>query len=176
MTVVVGVDGAGRSLTAIQVAAQEESFRGAPLIAVMAYSGERALGAPAARPVASLRTGDDDRIVAQSMLRDEVRDALGAQADAVELRTVQGVAGRKVVETAAQAGAELVVLACPGGVSILPGSASQYVLRRAPCPVLIVPEANGHQRQATSRTQRRCEASPGAPANTRPSVCALRDG
>src|ERR1700758_3689549 len=136
MTVVVGVDGAGRSLTAIQVAAREASYRGAPLIAVMAYSGERALGAPAVRPVASLRSDDDDRIVAQSMLRDEVRDALGAQADAVELRTVQGVAGRKLVETAAQTGAELVVLACRGGLSVLPGSVSQYVLRRASCPVL----------------------------------------
>jgi nucleotide-binding universal stress UspA family protein len=145
MTVVVGVDGAGRSLTAIQVAAREASFRGAPLIAVMAYSGERALGAPAVRPVASLRTGDDDRIVAQSMLRDEVRDALGTRGDAVEQRTVQGVAGRKLVETAAQARAELVVLASRGGLSALPGSASQYVLRRAPCPVLVVPEGWGHQ-------------------------------
>ena len=140
MTVVVGVDGAGRSLTAIQVAAREASYRGAPLIAVMAYSGERALGAPALRPVASVRTDGDDRIVAPSMLHDEVRDALGAQADAVELRAVQGVAGRKLVETATQAGAELVVLACRGGLSTLPGSVSQYVLRRAPCPVLVVPE------------------------------------
>jgi nucleotide-binding universal stress UspA family protein len=152
MTVVVGVDGAGRSLTAIQLAAREASYRGARLIAVMAYAGERAFGAPAARPVASLRTDDDDRIVAESMLRDAVRDALGGQADAVELRTVQGVAGRKLVETAAQAGAELVVLATRGGVSMLPGTVSQYVLRRAPCPVLIVPEANGHHRPAPSRT------------------------
>jgi len=146
MTVVVGVDGAGRSLAAILLAAREASYRGAPLIAVMTYSGERALGAPATRPVASLRTDDDDRTVAESLLRDAVHDALGAQADAVELRTVQGVAGRKLVETATQAGAELLVLASRGGVSMLPGTVGQYVLRRAPCPVLVVPEADGRQR------------------------------
>ena len=144
MTVVVGVDGAGRSLTAIQLAAREAGYRDAPLIAVMAYSGERALGAPAARPVASLRTDDDHRIIAESVLRDAFRDALGAQADAVELHTVRGVAGRKLVETTAQVGAELVVLACRGGASMLPGTVSQHVLRRAPCPVLVVPEARGH--------------------------------
>ena len=140
MTVVVGVDGAGRCLTAIRLAAQEASCRDAPLIAVMAYSGERALGAPAARPVASLRTDGDHRIFAESALRDAVRDALGAQADGVELRTVQGPAGRKVVETASQAGADLIVLACRAGVSMLPGTVGQYVLRRAPCPVLTVPD------------------------------------
>ena len=43
MTVVVGVDEAGRSLTAIQLAAREASYRGAPLIAVMAYSGKGAV-------------------------------------------------------------------------------------------------------------------------------------
>jgi hypothetical protein len=56
MTVVAGVDGAGRSRAAIQLAAREARYRDTPLIAVMAYSGERALGAPAAQPVASLRT------------------------------------------------------------------------------------------------------------------------
>jgi nucleotide-binding universal stress UspA family protein len=146
MTVVVGVSGAVRSLTAIQLAAQEASCRDAPLIAVMVYSGGRALGAPATRPVASLRTDDDDRIAAESILRDAVRDALGGQADGVELRAVQGLAGRKLVETAVRAGAELVVLSYRSGVSILPGTVSQYVLQNAPCPVLIVPEGGGHQR------------------------------
>jgi len=109
----------------------------------MAYSAERTLGAPAARPVSSLRTGDDNRIAAESALRDEVRDALGGQADGVKLRTIQGLAGRKLVETAAQAGAELIVLAARGSVSLLPGTVSQYVLRNAPCPVLVVPAERG---------------------------------
>jgi hypothetical protein len=48
-TVVVGVEGTGSSRITIQTAAQEARCRGAALIAVMAHSGERPLGAPAAR-------------------------------------------------------------------------------------------------------------------------------
>jgi hypothetical protein len=76
------------------------------------------------------------------------RDALGEQADGVDLRTVQGLAGRKLVETAGQAGAELVVLANRGGLTMLPGTVSQYVLRNAPCPVLVVPE-NGRGKSSS---------------------------
>jgi nucleotide-binding universal stress UspA family protein len=88
-------------------------------------------------------TGDDNRIAAESALRDAVRDALGEQADGAKLRTIQGLAGRQLVETAAQAGAELIVLASRGSVSLLPGTVSQYALRNAPCPVLVVPGGRG---------------------------------
>src|SRR5437764_1386096 len=54
--VVVGVDGSDASRAAIALAAREARYRGAPLIAVQAYSGERTLGAPAARPLSTLRT------------------------------------------------------------------------------------------------------------------------
>ncbi len=64
-----------------------------------------------------------------------------AAAIQLALRTVQGVAGRKLVETADRAGAELVVLATRRGGSMLPGTVSQYVLHNAPCPVLVVPGA-----------------------------------
>jgi nucleotide-binding universal stress UspA family protein len=50
-----------------------------------------------------------------------------------------------VVQTATHAGAELLVLATRGSVSLLPGTVSQYALRNAPCPVLVVPEGAGHQ-------------------------------
>ena len=43
MTVVVGVDGSAGSQAAIRLAAREARYRTAPLMAVMAYSGERAL-------------------------------------------------------------------------------------------------------------------------------------
>src|SRR5690348_16238141 len=141
-TVVVGVEGTGSSRTAIRMAAQEARYRGAKLIAVMAYSGERALGAPAVRPVATLRTADDDRIVAEAALRDAVYSALGDdQADKVQLRTVLGLAGRKLIETAQRVNAQLIVLAGRGSASMLLGTVSQYVLRKAPCPVLVVPES-----------------------------------
>jgi len=139
-TVVVGVDGTGRSRTTIQVAAQEARNRDARLIAVMAYSSEHALGAPAARPVATLRTASDGRLTAESALHDAVADALGDEADRVELRTALGLAGRNLVDTARRVNAQLIVLAGRGSTSMLLGTVSQYVLRRAHCPVLVVPE------------------------------------
>jgi nucleotide-binding universal stress UspA family protein len=141
-TVVVGVEGSVGSRKAIRLAAQEARYRHAPLIAVMAYSGERALGAPATRPVATLRTGGDERLVAESALRDAVVDALGDDADRVELRTMLGLAGRNLVDTARRANAQLIVLAGRGSASMLLGTVSQYVLRKAHCPVLVVPEAS----------------------------------
>ena len=141
-TVVVGIEGSGSSRTAIRLAAQEARYRGAQLIAVMPYSGERAVGAPAVRPAATLRTADDERIVAEAALRDAVFDALGDQAGKVQLRAVLGLAGRKLVETAQRVNAQLIVLAGRGSASMLLGTVSQYVLRKAPCPVLVVPEAN----------------------------------
>jgi nucleotide-binding universal stress UspA family protein len=139
-TVVVGVEGSGSSRTAIRMAAKEARYRGAELVAVMAYSGERALGAPAVRPVATLRTADDERAAAETALRDAVIDALGDQAEKVQLRAVLGLAGRKLVETAQRVNAQLIVLAGRGSATMLLGTVSQYVLRRAPCPVLVVPE------------------------------------
>ena len=141
-TVVVGVEGSGSSRTAIRLAAEEAGYRGAELIAVMSYSGERALGAPAGRPGAALRTADDERIVAEAALRDAVFDALGDQAGKVQLSTVLGLAGRKLIETAQRLNAQLIVLVGRGSASMLLGTVSQYVLRRAPCPVLVVPEAS----------------------------------
>ncbi len=139
-TVVVGVQDGGSSRAAIKVAAQEARYRHAPLIAVMAYSGRRA-AAPAARPLATLRAQGEERQVAESALRDAVVDALGDEAGKVELRTVLGLAGRNLVDTARRVNAQLIVLAGRGSATMLLGTVSQYVLRKAPCPVLVVPEA-----------------------------------
>jgi nucleotide-binding universal stress UspA family protein len=139
MSVVVGVDGTAASRAAIRIAAQEARYRQAPLIAVMAYSGQRTLGAPAGQPVATLGTGGDGRNAAESSLRELITEALGNQADHVELRVVAGIAGRQIVEAAREARAQLIVLATRGSMSMLLGTVSQYVLRKAPCPVLVVP-------------------------------------
>jgi nucleotide-binding universal stress UspA family protein len=117
MSVVVGVDGTEASQAAIRMAAEEARYRQAPLIAVMAYSGERTLGALAGQPVATLATGGDQRTAAESSLRNLVIGALGKRADHVELRVVAGIAGRQIVEAAREARAQLIVLAtaaaCP---------------------------------------------------------------
>ncbi len=143
MSVVVGVDGTEVSQAAIRIAAEEARYRQAPLIAVMAYSGERTLGAPAGQPVAIPATGGDQRTAAESSLRNLVIEALGKQADHVELRVVAGIAGRQIVEAAREARAQLIVLATRGSMSLLLGTVSQYVLRKAPCPVLVVPAVAG---------------------------------
>lgn len=141
--VVVGVDGSDASRAAIALAAREARYRGAPLIAVQAYSGERTPGPPAVRPLSTLRTAEDERIDTETSLRQVVRDVLGEQADAVEIRAILGLAGRKIVETANKVNAQLIVLATRGSTSMLLGTVSQYVLRKAPCPVLIVPSGSG---------------------------------
>jgi len=144
--VVVGVDGSGASRAAIALAAREARYRGAPLIAVQAYSGEATLGAPAARPLSSLRTAEDERIDTEISLRQSVRDVLGEQADRVEVRAILGLAGRKIVETANKVNAQLIVLPTRGSTSMLLGTVSQYVLRKAHCPVLVVPAGFGAAR------------------------------
>ena len=139
-TVVVGVEGGRGSRKAIRLAAQEARYRDAPLIAVMAYNGDRAV-APAVRPVDMSRAPGEEHLVAESALRDAVVDALGEDADRVELRTTLGLAGRNLIDTARRVNAQLIVLAGRGSASMLLGTVSQYVLRKAPCPVLVVPEA-----------------------------------
>jgi nucleotide-binding universal stress UspA family protein len=138
--VVLGVvDGAGGCRDAIVLAAREARYRNVPLIAVQAYSGERTLAGPSA-PASTLRApADDERDHAESNVRGALRDALGDLADGVEVRALLGLAGRRIVETAHKVNAELIVLATRGSASMLMGTVSQYVLRKASCPVLVVP-------------------------------------
>jgi nucleotide-binding universal stress UspA family protein len=136
----VAVDSSGSSREAIVLAEREARYRGAPLIAIQAYSGERTLGVPAAKPMSKPRTAEDERMAAEASLRGAVRDALGDGSEAVQVRTVLGLAGRKVVETAAGVNAQLIVLAVRGSAQMLLGTVIQYVLRKAPCPVLVVPQ------------------------------------
>lgn len=143
MTVVVGVDGLPDSFAAIRLARQEAAYRGVKLAAVMAYTSEGALGTPAGRPLSVPGAPDEQRQLAESALRQAIRDALG-DADDVELRVVAGVPGRVLVQTARALDADIVVLSTrkEHAPSRLLGAVSQYVLRHAPCPVLVVPEAS----------------------------------
>jgi nucleotide-binding universal stress UspA family protein len=143
MTVVVGVDGLPESVTAIRLARQEAACRGAGLTAVMAYTSDSALGTPAVRPISMPSAPDEQRAAAESLLRQVVIDALGT-ADGVELRVVAGIPGRVLVHVARTLDADMLVLATrkEHAPARLLGAVSQYVLRNAPCPVLVVPEAN----------------------------------
>lgn len=160
MTVVVGVGDVTESETAIRTAAQEARYRGTRLAAVMAYQQESVLGAPGGRPPGALSTGADRQETAAGTLQTAVRGALGDEADEVEQQVVPGLPGRVLVDTAWAAEADLVVLAARGDgtVARLLGTVSQFVLRNAPCPVLVVPE----RRAAMSRGTRGVPPSPAA--------------
>jgi nucleotide-binding universal stress UspA family protein len=137
--VVVGIKETGNHRAALRLAAQEARYRDATLIAVIAYGGNPALGVPGVRPVAAVHTADDEKVAAEWALRDALADALGDQAERVERRAVHGPAGRNLIEVALAVDAQLLVLAGGGTASLLPGTTSQYVLRKAHCPILIVP-------------------------------------
>jgi nucleotide-binding universal stress UspA family protein len=149
MTVVVGVDGSPDSYAAIRIGWEEASLRGTRLVAVMALGGEGMLGAPAARPLATPGPLEEERVMAGSTLRSVVKGALGADGEAVETLVEGGQPGRVLVEAARALDAAMIVLAArkERTPSRLLGAVSQYVLRNAPCPVLVVPEA-GKARQA----------------------------
>ena len=143
MTVLVGVDGSPRSYAAIRIAQEEASLRKTELVAMMAYGGESVLGTPAGRPLATTGSADEDRGLAESTLRSVVRAALTSDED-VQLLVAAGQPGRELVEAARERGAVMIVLATrkEGTPSRLLGAVSQYVLRNAPCPVLVVPQAS----------------------------------
>ena len=143
MSVVVGVDGTPDSYAAIRLGHEEAQLRGTELVAVMAYSGEGALGTPAARPLTTPRSPAEDQELAESTLGSVVKAALGDDGGVV-LRVEAGHAGRVLVETARAHQAVMMVLSArkERTPSRLLGAVSQYVLRNAPCPVLVVPEAS----------------------------------
>ncbi len=141
MTVLVGVKRPADSRAAIRLAAQEARYRGTTLIAVMAYPAERGWS-PAVRPGTERLTPDDDRAVAEDLLREAVKDALGDSAEGVEHRVVADLPGRALVRAAQTVNAQIVVLAARHGIARVLGTVSQYVLRNAPCPVLTVPGAD----------------------------------
>ncbi|HEY4465757.1 MAG TPA: universal stress protein, partial [Streptosporangiaceae bacterium] len=84
------------------------------------------------------------RKIAESTLRQAVAEALRGEDAGVELRTEIGSPGHVLVEVARSLRARMVVLATrkEHAASRLLGPISQYVLRNAPCPVLVVPEAS----------------------------------
>jgi nucleotide-binding universal stress UspA family protein len=141
MTVVVGVDGSPGSHAAIRLALQEARCRGESLTAIMAYGGESVAGAPAARPLSTLTTATEQLELTQSALEQVIGEALADDAPQVRARVVQGLPGRALIEAAHSTAATLIVLSArrDGTVSRLLGAVSQYVLRNAPCPVLVVP-------------------------------------
>jgi nucleotide-binding universal stress UspA family protein len=144
MTVVVGVDGSAGSYAAIRLAREEADLRNARLVAVMAHGSDSAFGAPATRPLTTPHTPAEQAKIVEATLQQAVKKALGGDDANVELRAVVGLPGRVLVETARTVDAQMMVLSTRKEhvPSRLLGPVSRYVLRNAPCPVLVVPEAS----------------------------------
>ncbi len=85
-------------------------------------------------------TPGEQRSAAETALREAALDALGPDAAHVALRIIQGVPGRTLVDAARTLEAELLVLSSRGDGALSWLLGSQYVLRNAPCPILIGPD------------------------------------
>jgi nucleotide-binding universal stress UspA family protein len=131
----------------LRLAAQEAQWRHARLVAVSAY--EPPLGTPVGGyPSAAVHTAGEQKAVTESALRDTVTTELDERAADTDLRVSEGLAGRVIIETAEQTNAQLIVLAASVGKWMLPGTASQYVLFKARCPVMLVPAHDAAGRDA----------------------------
>jgi nucleotide-binding universal stress UspA family protein len=138
--VVVGVDGAARTVAALRWAASEALQRDAELVAVHAWG--TVLRPASYAPVSDSADPDESARKATALLSDALRQAFGS-APPVPVREV--VDERPVVPAllgqARQA--ELLVIAtrAPDGrpFETGPGSTTLSCLRQAPCPVVILP-------------------------------------
>jgi nucleotide-binding universal stress UspA family protein len=144
--IVVGVDGSEASATALRWAAQESSWRGEPLVAVLAWG---LLNQHHPDPDAEFDPEYDEQD-AREALASYVADALGEDAP-VELRTVCDLPGRGLVEAAAGSSMLVVGARGLGGFKgLLLGSVSHHCLHHATCPVAVI-HLEGNHRQARER-------------------------
>ncbi|MEU9581766.1 universal stress protein [Streptomyces chilikensis] len=133
--VVVGVTEAPTA--ALRFACEEARRRGAPLTAVRAWRrpSHRTAGHP-------LIAGDPERPYAERA-GEELRAALADAPPDLELRrrTVEGAAGRVLLDASQEAGLLVIGRRRPGHLGPHLGRVAHRVLHHAPCPVVVVPEA-----------------------------------
>jgi nucleotide-binding universal stress UspA family protein len=140
MHVVVGVDESDGAAEALKWAIHEADARGAVLTAVLAWSWLDQHHIYRSEPFDPAFDEDDalgtlERIVARTL--DDVPPG-------ISLRAVNALAGRGLVEAAAEADLLVVGARGLGGFKgLLVGSVSQYCLHHAPCPVAVVKPADG---------------------------------
>jgi nucleotide-binding universal stress UspA family protein len=139
-TIVVGVDGAPRTVAALRWAASEALRRDAEVVAVHAW--DNVLRPATYAPVSDCTDPDESAERAANLLTGAVRTAFGG-APPVPVRPV--VDDRAVVPALLSQArrAELLVVAtrAPDGrpFDTGPGSTTLSCLRQAPCPVVVLP-------------------------------------
>jgi nucleotide-binding universal stress UspA family protein len=139
-SVVVGVDGAERTVAALRWAASEALRRDAALVAVHAW-GNVLRPAPYA-PVIDCTDPDESVRLAEALLSAALRRAFGS---ALPVPVTEVVDDRSVVPALLSQArrAEMLVLATPvpdgRPFETGPGATTLSCLRQAPCPVIVLP-------------------------------------
>ncbi len=148
--IVVGVDGSSGSRAALRWALVEAVTRNVPLHAVMCSV-----------PTAGSRTYELDRSAPNqdsTMLEALLAEAVAASgaAAAVTASVIRGHPAHVLLDAAADA--DVLVVGCRGHgrvIGTLIGSVSQILVTRAPCVVVVVPDADQiQQREAAAASQR----------------------
>ncbi|MGW7534974.1 universal stress protein [Amycolatopsis sp. NPDC054798] len=143
--IVVGVDGSAGSAAAVRWALAEAKASGRTVVALRAWTFD---------PLADLEsavTRSPDEIASryQHELDQVLTEArVGAEAAQVRSGTIDGAPGPALVR--ASAGAAMLVLGSHGHsrvLRMLVGSVSEYCLRHARCPVVIVPARSAEERE-----------------------------
>jgi nucleotide-binding universal stress UspA family protein len=142
--IVVGVDGSGRSMAALEWALEEARLRGCSVEAVMAWQHPQAYGAANVVGLGMDPSLETEEVLATSAAAEAVRRAgQNGAADAVPTtwEAVEGHPAEVLVGTAEDADLLVVGSRGHGGfVGMLLGSVSQHVLAHAKCPVVVVPD------------------------------------
>ena len=133
-----GVDGSPASHKAARLAAELAGHEGAGL--TLAYVVPRLLLPPDAYGLTVAEVEAEHRSHAEEVLR-QAREALGEAGAAAEASVLSGPPAEALVEAAASAGADLLVVGSHGHgavARVLLGSTTDRVVHLAGCPVLVV--------------------------------------
>lgn len=137
--IVVGVDDTPASIEALQWAVTEAARRGAEVEAVGVWEVLTVSVPGVVAPVVTDEGQAADRFATLLAALDTIdQEALGVT---VTPRVEEGAVGPTLVHVASDADLLVVGSRGLGTVRGLLGSVSQYVLRHAPCPVVVLPPA-----------------------------------
>jgi len=142
-TIVVGVDGSACALSALGFAAEEAALRGARLRIVSAWEVPPAVYGVGFAPGLDQSMLDSLRENTEAIVREAVAEAERLQPSVqCEGATLEGQPAEVLLHEAQDASLIVVGNRGRGGfASLLLGSVSQQVVHHAPCPVLVIREA-----------------------------------
>jgi len=136
--IVVGVDGSIPSVSALKWASRQARLTGAKLRAITTWELSAAVGWAPSFPV-----DYDPEGIARQVLDEAIFDAFGPQVDVPLERLVLEGHPAPVLLAAAK-GADLLVVGSRGHgafTGMLLGSVSEHVVSHAPCPVVVIHDA-----------------------------------